>query len=94
MLAELVALCTTRKYDRQKCLRFIDELLVNDTVEVIVIDRSELMQGVSMLRQRTDKLWSLCDACSMNLMFERQIVEALTTDRHFIQAGLQALLVA
>jgi predicted nucleic acid-binding protein len=39
-----------------------------------------------------DKSYSLCDAASFLLMRQRNIVDALTTDHHFVQAGFQRLL--
>lgn len=39
-----------------------------------------------------DKAWSLTDCISFTIMQENNIVEALTTDRHFEQAGYKALL--
>jgi predicted nucleic acid-binding protein len=43
-----------------------------------------------MLRQ--DKSWSLVDCSSFVVMQQRGIVEALTTDEHFEQAGFVRLL--
>ncbi len=40
-----------------------------------------------LLEARPDKDCSLCDAVSFVLMRERQINEALTTDKHFVQEG-------
>jgi uncharacterized protein len=44
------------------------------------------------LTLRPDKSYSLCDAVSFVLMHQRGLVEALTTDRHFEQAGFIRLL--
>ena len=43
-------------------------------------------------RQRQDKDWSLTDCISFIVMRDRRIVEALTGDHHFEQAGFVALL--
>jgi len=45
-----------------------------------------------MLLDRLDKTYSLCDAVSFVLMRERELTEALTTDRHFEQEGFVRLL--
>lgn len=45
-----------------------------------------------MLKTRSDKTYSLCDAASFILMREYEIVEALTTDKHFEQEGFVRLL--
>jgi predicted nucleic acid-binding protein len=46
----------------------------------------------ALLRSRPDKGWSLTDCVSFELMRGRGIREALTTDRHFEQAGFVRLL--
>jgi predicted nucleic acid-binding protein len=48
--------------------------------------------ALSLLRQRMDKSYSLCDAVSFLLMRERGITDPLTTDRHFEQEGFVRLL--
>lgn len=48
--------------------------------------------GLDLYRQRPDKDWSLTDCVSFVVMRQRGIVEALTGDRHFEQAGFVALL--
>ena len=40
-----------------------------------------------------DKEWSFTDCFSFIVMKERQIRKALSTDKHFEQAGLERLLV-
>jgi predicted nucleic acid-binding protein len=45
-----------------------------------------------LLKARSDKEWSLADCSSFVVMNRRSITDALTTDRHFEQAGFQRLL--
>jgi predicted nucleic acid-binding protein len=40
---------------------------------------------------RPDKDWSLVDCISFVVMKQRRLKDALTTDRHFEQAGFRAL---
>lgn len=47
---------------------------------------------MTLLDHRSDKTYSLCDAVSFVLMHERGILEALTTDKHFVQEGFIRLL--
>jgi predicted nucleic acid-binding protein len=49
-------------------------------------------EALVLLQHRLDKMWTLCDAASFLLMQQRAIVEALTTDFHFEQAGFTRLL--
>jgi len=49
---------------------------------------------VRLFESRPDKDWSLTDCLSFMVMAERQLPKALTSDRHFVQAGFEALLLA
>lgn len=56
--------------------------------------QSELIErGKDLYGQRPDKEWSLTDCISFVVMQEEHIIEALTGDRHFEQAGFKAVLV-
>jgi predicted nucleic acid-binding protein len=48
--------------------------------------------GWQLYHDRADKDWGVIDCISFTIMQERNIVEALTGDRHFQQAGFVALL--
>jgi hypothetical protein len=48
--------------------------------------------GWALYQDRPDKDWSLTDCISFVAMRERGIIEALTGDHHFEQAGFRALL--
>ena len=48
--------------------------------------------GYELFVQHSDKSWTLVDCISFVVMQERGITEALTADRHFVQAGFRALL--
>ncbi len=49
-------------------------------------------QGLTLFLSRPDKMWSLTDCISFTAMKELGVNEALTSDRHFVQAGFRALL--
>ena len=51
-----------------------------------------LQQALDLYRARPDKEWGLTDCTSFVLMKQEGIVEALTADIHFRQAGFTALL--
>ena len=61
-------------------------------VEVVHVDPALDLDAWELLRQRPDKAWSPADAASFVVMARRGIAEALTTDRHFDQAGFTRLL--
>ena len=92
VLAEFVALAVARRLPRQATLAFAAELQDNPLVKVIYVDESLHREALALLQQRLDKTWRLCDAVSFLLMQQRGIVEALTTDAHFEQAGFIRLL--
>ncbi len=61
-------------------------------LELAWIDSKQHQEAMNLLDRRLDKTYSLCDAVSFVLMRERQISEALTTDKHFVQEGFVRLL--
>jgi predicted nucleic acid-binding protein len=94
VLAALVALCQARKLPRKQVLEFLHDLQDNESVEVYYVQMPLHRQALELLRHRLDKTWSLCDAVSFILMSQIGITEALTTDKHFEQAGFVKLLSA
>jgi predicted nucleic acid-binding protein len=48
--------------------------------------------AMALLQAQLDKTYSLCDAVSFILKRQRGLIEALTTDHHFEQAGFRPLL--
>ncbi|HYJ89267.1 MAG TPA: PIN domain-containing protein [Pyrinomonadaceae bacterium] len=93
ILAEYVALALVRGLARKRVVAFSEEVLHDESVEIVWVNEDLHRNGLDLLRQRPDKTYSLCDAVSFVLMRERGETEALTTDRHFEQEGLVRLLV-
>ena len=59
----------------------------------IVAEEPELFdRGCQLYISRPDKEWSLTDCISFVVMEREGLVDALTGDRHFEQAGFRALL--
>jgi hypothetical protein len=54
---------------------------------IMILDADLLNRGISLFRERPDKSWSLTDCITFVIMQDRGVVEALTADRHFEQAG-------
>lgn len=92
VLSELVALGTVRGLPRAPLLAFVADLQDSTEVEMVWVGESLHRAALTLLEQREDKTWSLCDGVSFILMEERGITAALTTDRHFAQAGFHPLL--
>ena len=61
-------------------------------VKIILADTHLFRRGVDFFEQRQDKEWSLTDCISFLVMRDEGITQALTGDRHFEQAGFNALL--
>lgn len=54
---------------------------------------SELLaDALSLYRQRSDKEWGMTDCVSFVVVRARGLLEALTADDHFQQAGFRQLL--
>lgn len=59
----------------------------------VVEASSELLRrGERLYHERPDKEWQLTDCISFVVMADEHLTEALTGDRHFQQAGFNALL--
>ncbi|PIU57186.1 MAG: PIN domain-containing protein [Chloroflexi bacterium CG07_land_8_20_14_0_80_51_10] len=72
--------------------RFYRRVQASQYIEVVFVDERLWEAGWQLYEQRNDKEWSLTDCISFVVMQERNISEALTTDRHFEQAGFIRLL--
>jgi uncharacterized protein len=92
VLAEFVALSEARKKHRSEMLTFLYNLVLDADIQVIWVDDALTLRAMNLLRTRIDKKWSLCDAVSFRLMENLRLTDALTTDRHFEQAGFVKLL--
>ena len=92
VLAEFVALATARGVPRREALAALDALLTIAYIEVVWVDESLHRRAMALLHQRIDKTYSLCDAVSFVVMKQRDLSDALTTDRHFEQEGFRKLL--
>lgn len=62
--------------------------------QVLVVPQSAQLfeKALELYQEMNDKSWSLTDCASFVIMLEEKLTTALTHDRHFVQAGFQALL--
>lgn len=77
---------------RGKALEMVRALLEDKRIEVIPPSHASFMNGLRLYEKRLDKGYSLVDCISMNLMRERKISDALTSDHHFEQEGFRVLI--
>lgn len=92
VLAEFIALGQARGLQRESVLGLARDLVLVPRVQVVWVGQALHQQSMELLESRPDKTYSLCDAVSFVIMRERQVREALTTDRHFEQEGFIRLL--
>jgi uncharacterized protein len=92
VLLESIALAQARRLHRETALKFALNAAVSPNLELVWVDKELHDRGMGLLAAQLDKTYSLCDAVSFLLMRERGIIDALTTDRHFEQAGFRKLL--
>lgn len=92
VLAEFVPLSYKRGHGRAEVLEYLRDLLLIPRLELVWIDNARHDQAMTLLENRLDKKYSLCDAISFIVMQENQLLFALTTDHHFEQEGLIKLL--
>lgn len=77
---------------RMPCAAFIDWLRSDVDVQIVTATSELFDAGLTLYRSRVDKSWSLTDCISFVVMKREGIIEALTGDHHFEQAGFKALL--
>lgn len=93
VLLELVALLTTPlRIPRSRQVKTIETIKGSTWVEIVHIDALLDEKAWQLLKTREDKRWSLVDCSSFEVMRQRNITEAFTTDHHFEQAGYLAVL--
>lgn len=93
VMTELVALLhSPLRLPRPQIFQIIDSLKTTDYLEIIHVDLATDTAGWNLCKSRPDKAWSLVDCTSFIIMQQLNLQMALTTDRHFEQAGFTRLL--
>jgi predicted nucleic acid-binding protein len=93
VIAEFVALLTSRRrVGRSQLIACVETIKTLKYIQVAHIDAALDASAWALLKARLDKEWSLVDCASFVVMNQLGIVEALTTDHHFEQAGFVRLL--
>jgi len=85
------------RFDRAAAAEFLDSCLQDgerraNNLTVIPVDKALLSRGLDLYRSTPDKEWGLTDCISFVVMRENGLVDAITTDHHFTQAGFRALM--
>ena len=77
---------------RAKAVEVLTALQSNSFIEVVAMTTEILDDAFDLYSRRSDKEWGMTDCVSFVVMRERGLLEALTMDQHFQQAGFRALL--
>lgn len=77
---------------REKAFNYIQHLKEDENTEIVIINSKLFDKGLDIFGKYKDKEWGLVDCISFVLMRERSILQALTSDEHFEQAGFNVLL--
>jgi hypothetical protein len=85
------ALSGTRRL-RQLAAGFIRRCYGEPNMTVVTVDTSLLSRALDLFEGRDDKEWGLTDCISFVVMRDRGVLDAVTGDRHFQQAGFRALM--
>ena len=83
----------SRLSTRASFVRMLNSLRKDPLTEIVPASQSLFEQGARLYASRFDKEWSLTDCISFIVMREYGLIESLTADRHFEQAGFRALLI-
>jgi hypothetical protein len=77
---------------RQAAARAV--LSLRDSAQVVIVPQTSQLfeKALKRYQDMADKNWSLTDCASFLIMEDERLTAALTHDRHFGQAGFQALL--
>jgi hypothetical protein len=68
------------------------KMIQSGATKVVRSDSTLMDRGLAFYASRPDKDWPLTDCISFVMMNEQNMTEALTGDKHFVQAGFVALL--
>ena len=77
---------------RKLAISTLGDLRSDSEIEVISVTSELFDRGLKLYSSRMDKEWGITDCISFTVMEEKGIINALTTDEHFRQAGFRALL--
>lgn len=78
--------------NREAAVSFIRRVIASRDSRVVGVDTELFRDGLDLYSDRPDKQWSLTDCISFILMARHGLTAALTSDRHFLQAGFRALM--
>ncbi len=79
-------------YNHRKVSAFIQQCYQTDNISIVNITPQLFQSGLNLYESRQDQTWGLVDCLSFIVMEQQNLIDAVTSDIHFIQAGFRALL--
>lgn len=77
---------------KKESIIIIEKLLSTEETEIVRLDENLFNKAFELYKTHADKIWGLVDCISFVVMKEHGITDALTCDKHFVQAGFRALM--
>ncbi|HET6628248.1 MAG TPA: PIN domain-containing protein [Woeseiaceae bacterium] len=77
---------------RRVAMRVLDLPEQSEGIRIEWIGSSRFEEAKTFFRKHADHGYSFTDCSSFVVMFELELIEALTTDKHFAEAGFEVLL--
>ena len=91
ILLEIGNALSKQRY-RASAIQLLKSLEADPNVSIVPLTDKLYQTAFELFKQRNDKEWGLVDCISFIVMQERNIINALTADIYFQQAGFRALL--
>ncbi len=63
-----------------------------ENIKVVSVYTELLIQSLALYQSRADKTWGLTNCISFTVMQKQNLINTMTCDRHFLQAGFRALM--
>ena len=77
---------------KPEAVEIIENAFSSERIEVVRVNETLFDEGFELYKSHSDKTWGLVDCISFVVMRENNVTDALTSDKHFVQAGFRALM--
>jgi uncharacterized protein len=73
-------------------IQILSDFLTSDEVRIVHLNAELFQRAFEMYKSHGDKTWGLVDCISFVVMKDLNLIDSLTADRHFEQAGFRVLM--
>lgn len=77
---------------KNEAVEIFEEFFISNELEIVRLDETLFNKAFELYKNHSDKSWGLVDCISFVVMKEHGVTDALTCDKHFVQAGFRALM--